>query len=412
MAGLKLPTFKTMSLENELVEYLKPSVVSIPLVVGADSNVKALKNIGDKVLKGEIIGIREGALELPIISSISGTITSIDVIDKVTHIVIENDFNETQYNETTRDIMNISKEEFIKIIKDCGIGGMGGSGFPTYVKYNISDKIDTLLVNAIECEPYITADYTIIKKHAKEIIEGINAILKINNIDNAIIAVKEHNKELFEEFKKYSNDKIIFKTTKNIYPAGWERQLIKETTSKTYKILTKEAGIIVNNVSTIYAIYNALKYNLPATERIVTFTGNLDKPTNVLVKIGTSSKEVINYLGNTLSDEDIIISGGPMMGNHVLNDIYINPSINNILVINNYKEDMPTECLRCGKCVNVCPAGLCPVLIKDNFRNKEKLSYLEPSKCIECGLCSYICPAKINVREKVKLAKIVMKGVK
>ena len=412
MAGLKLPTFKTMSLENELVEYLKPSVVSIPLVVGADSNVKALKNIGDKVLKGEIIGIREGALELPIISSISGTITSIDVIDKVTHIVIENDFNEIQYNETTRDIMNISKEEFIKIIKDCGIGGMGGSGFPTYVKYNISDKIDTLLVNAIECEPYITADYTIIKKHAKEIIEGINAILKINNIDNAIIAVKEHNKELFEEFKKYSNDKIIFKTTKNIYPAGWERQLIKETTGKTYKILTKEAGIIVNNVSTIYAIYNALKYNLPATERIVTFTGNLDKPTNVLVKIGTSSKEVINYLGNTLSDEDIIISGGPMMGNHVLNDIYINPSINNILVINNYKEDMPTECLRCGKCVNVCPAGLCPVLIKDNFRNKEKLSYLEPSKCIECGLCSYICPAKINVREKVKLAKIVMKGVK
>lgn len=412
MAGLKLPTFKTMSLENELVEHLKPSVVSIPLVVGADSNVKALKNIGDKVLKGEIIGIREGALELPIISSISGTITSIDVIDKVTHIVIENDFNETQYNETTRDIMNISKEEFIKIIKDCGIGGMGGSGFPTYVKYNISDKIDTLLVNAIECEPYITADYTIIKKHAKEIIEGINAILKINNIDNAIIAVKEHNKELFEEFKKYSNDKIIFKTTKNIYPAGWERQLIKETTGKTYKILTKEAGIIVNNVSTIYAIYNALKYNLPATERIVTFTGNLDKPTNVLVKIGTSSKEVINYLGNTLSDEDIIISGGPMMGNHVLNDIYINPSINNILVINNYKEDMPTECLRCGKCVNVCPARLCPVLIKDNFRNKEKLSYLEPSKCIECGLCSYICPAKINVREKVKLAKIVMKGVK
>ena len=336
MAGLKLPTFKTMSLENELEEYLKPSVVSIPLVVGADSNVKALKNIGDKVLKGEIIGIREGALELPIISSISGTITSIDVIDKVTHIVIENDFNETQYNETTRDIMNISKEEFIKIIKDCGIGGMGGSGFPTYVKYNISDKIDTLLVNAIECEPYITADYTIIKKHAKEIIEGINAILKKNNIDNAIIAVKEHNKELFEEFKKYSNDKIIFKTTKNIYPAGWERQLIKETTGKTYKILTKEAGIIVNNVSTIYAIYNALKYNLPATERIVTFTGNLDKPTNVLVKIGTSSKEVINYLGNTLSDEDIIISGGPMMGNHVLNDIYINPSINNILVINNY----------------------------------------------------------------------------
>lgn len=412
MAGLKLPTFKTMSLENELVEYLKPSVVSIPLVIGADSNVKALKNIGDKVLKGEIIGIREGALELPIISSISGTITSIDVIDKVTHIVIENDFNETQYNETTRDIMNISKEEFIKIIKDCGIGGMGGSGFPTYVKYNINDKIDTLLVNAIECEPYITADYTIIKKHAKEIIEGINAILKINNIDNAIIAVKEHNKELFEEFKKYSNDKIIFKTTKNIYPAGWERQLIKETTGKTYKILTKEAGIIVNNVSTIYAIYNALKYNLPATERIVTFTGNLNKPTNVLVKIGTSSKEVINYLGNTLSDEDIIISGGPMMGNHVLNDIYINPSINNILVINNYKEDMPTECLRCGKCVNVCPAGLCPVLIKDNFRNKEKLSYLEPSKCIECGLCSYICPAKINVREKVKLAKIVMKGVK
>ena len=168
-----------------------------------------------------------------------------------------------------------------------------------------------------------------------------------------------------------------------------------------------EKGIIVNNVSTIYAIYEALKYKKPLTDRIITFTGeNLKRPQNVLVKLGTSASEIIKKVGGLNNKETLFVAGGPMMGKEIpTDDIILNVNDNCILVLDKINKEIETTCIRCGKCVINCPAKLSPVLIKENINQKEKLKKLEPNRCVECGLCSYICPAKINLREKIKEAK-------
>ena len=194
---------------------------------------------------------------------------------------------------------------------------------------------------------------------------------------------------------------------------GWERTLIKEVLNKDYDKYPIEEGIVVNNISTIYPIYEALKYNKPLIERIVTFSGeNIEDKRNVLVKIGTDAKEVLEQL--KLKEDSIIVAGGPMMGNKV-DDLVISANLNCVLALNN-NIDIPSICLKCGKCVEVCPAKLSPVLIMKTKYKKEKdikkFKKLHPEKCIECGLCSYICPANLLVRERVRDAKNLVRGDK
>lgn len=419
MAGYKIPGHKDLSIQEKMETYLKPKSVSIPLMIGMDTEIVSTKNIGDKVSIGEPLGIKEGKFALPVLASISGTITSIEerpyITDKpVKFVVIENDYKETKYKAVTRDMKNITKPEFISILKECGICGMSGSAFPTYAKFQTDQKISTLIINGVECEPYLTSDYTLMTKYYREILECIETIIKVNKIDKAILAVKDYNKHLLDNFKKYNkNSNIEFKTTKNYYPAGYKQNLIYDLLKVRYSRETCKERIIVCNVSSVYAMYNALKYNLPISERIVSFTGEgLNKPCNVQVKIGTDINEVIEYIGGTKTDENIIISGGPMMGNHsVYKNLVVMPHIGNVLV-KEYDPSTPTQCLRCGKCTEVCPVNLSPVLIKDNLRDKERLNTLEPSRCITCGLCSYICPAKIDVRDYVRKANLVVRGGK
>ena len=222
--------------------------------------------------------------------------------------------------------------------------------------------------------------------------------MKINNISKCIIAVKEHNNDIDKFFVPYLTDKIILKKVKNVYPAGWERKLIKDVLNITYDKIPSEKNIIVNNVSTIYAIKRLLE-GKRLDARMVTVTGDIDS-SNYLVKIGTTVYHLIRDIN--LEDKEVII-GGPMMGNLYKND-YVTPTTTCVLVLNKkrYKE---LPCIRCGKCVQVCPVKLEPVLIKDNLNNPDKLKTLNPKKCMECGLCSYICPAKINLRDKVIEAK-------
>ena len=207
--------------------------------------------------------------------------------------------------------------------------------------------------------------------------------------------------------------KIKIKLVPNVYPMGWERKLIKEVTHKEYDKYPIEEGIVVNNISTIYAIYEALKYNKPLIERIITFSGeNLQDKRNVLVKIGTPVSEVLEQL--KVKENSVIVAGGPMMGKKV-EDLVVSANMNCILALEN-KIDIPTICLKCGKCVEVCPSKLSPVLIMRTKVKKDKdinkLKKLHPEKCIECGLCSYICPANLLVRERVKDAKKILRGDK
>ena len=415
ITGIKIPKRKKMSIKEKIGVYNKMKYVYIPLISGNDTNITISVKKGDYVYKGTIIGKRKGNFRIPIHSSVSGTV--IDYEEKYTSsgkkikcVVIENDFLdalETEYENN--DITKYTKKQFLKTIQDCGIVGLGGSGFPTYVKYNIDKRINTLIINAVECEPYITSDYVLIREKCEEILETIDAIREINNIDEAIIAIKNTNSELKEIIDNYIGTYLKLKVVEvpNLYPMGWEKNLVKYIKKTDYSKLPMEKGIIVNNVSTIYAIYEALKYKKPLTERIVTFTGeNLKRPQNVLVRIGTPASEIIKKVGGLNNKEVTFITGGPMMGVEVpTDDVVINCNDNCILVLDKITQDIENPCLRCGKCVENCPAKLSPVLIKDALNNTKTLKKLEPNRCVECGLCSYICPAKINVREKVRQAK-------
>ena len=421
MKGKKIPGFKKMSSNKKIGVYTKPSIVYIPLVNQNDDNITLLVKKGDYVYKGSILGKRKGVLRIPILSSVSGTV--IDFVERhyangniVKCVAIENDFKEKVEKEIKRkEINKLSKEEFINIIRDKGIVGMGGSGFPTYVKYDTDKKINTLIINAVECEPYITADFALINEHCEEILEAIDAILDINNIDEAIIAVKKSNTQLVKILENNVGSYLRMKISKvpNFYPMGWEKNLVEFVKHVTYKKLPSEKGIIVNNVATIYAIYEALKYDKPLVERVVTFTGEkLKSPQNVLVKVGTPVSEVIEIIGGYKKYKDLLfVAGGPMMGISLPNDdLVVSPNLNCVLALYDKKEELVTQCLRCGKCVEVCPTKLVPVMIKDNINKPERLKELRPDRCISCGLCTYVCPARINVREYIKAAKERLRG--
>ena len=398
MAGYKLPHHKHMSM-NELKSFLNPKDIYLE-----QGDSKLL--VGDYVYKYQTIGHKE-RFNVPIISSVSGTVVDI----KDGYIKIKNDLLEkTEKEIINRDVSKIKKEEFLDIIEKAGIIGMGGAGFPTHMKYKTDKNIELLIVNAVECEPYITADYSIMNEKCNELLEGINNIIKINKINNAILAIKKTNVEVIKKFKEIIDKypKIELRIVRDIYPMGWERTLIKEVTKKEYNILPIELGIVVNNISTIFAINNALKHDIPLVERIITITGeNVKNPGNVMVKIGTSVNEILKFMGGIL-DDSVLISGGPMMGVEINKTEYIKPQMNCILVLPKPKEENIINCLRCGKCVSACPANLAPVLIKE-CSNKEELIKLQVNKCISCGLCSYICPSRIDLRNIVNEKKEVIK---
>lgn len=418
---MKVKIDKHKLTNDKLLVYNKPKKVYIPLISGNDTNITILVKKGEYVYKGSIIGKRKGDFRIPIHSSVSGTVLDFEEKtcfngEKVKCVVIENDFKEKieQKLSVKRSINKYTKEEFLNLLMENGIVGLGGAGFPTYVKYE-PKNINTLIINAVECEPYITADHILAKQKCEEILEAIDAILEINKIKEAIIAIKKENVELKQIFDNYIGTylKIKIKLVPNVYPMGWERKLIKEVTHKEYDKYPIEEGIVVNNISTIYAIYETLKYNKPLIERIITFSGeNLQDKRNVLVKIGTPVSEVLEQL--KVKENSIIVAGGPMMGKKV-EDLVVSANMNCILALEN-KIDIPTICLKCGKCVEVCPSKLSPVLIMRTKIKKDKdinkLKKLHPEKCIECGLCSYICPANLLVRERVKDAKKILRGDK
>ena len=415
IVGKKLDFGKELSKYNKVNTFLKPKYIYIPLVSGSDKNITIVAKKGDYVYKGSIVGKSKGNFRIPIYSSVSGIVLGYEeksYLDgtKVKCIKIENDFKEQTLSSSraVNKISKYSKEDFIKVLQECGVIGLGGAGFPTYVKYNTDKKIDTLIVNAVECEPYITSDYVLVNDKLEELLEAMDAVIEINGIKEGIIAIKKSNSDLIKRFSNYlgTYPKIRVVGVDNIYPAGWERSIITKVKGIDYHSLPLEKGIVVNNVSTMYAIYEALKYHKPLVERIVTFTGeSLKSPQNVLVKNGTLVTDIIEYLGGTINNDYLLIAGGPMMGSDIEDkDLVITANLNCVL-LKEPLEDIIVNCMRCGKCTNVCPAHLSPVLIKDNLDNVKKLCKLKAKRCIGCGLCSYVCPSKIRLRELVGEAK-------
>lgn len=412
MRGLKLKGFKKITKNKNIITFDKPNYVYIPLICSNNTDFDISVKIGDDVKIGSILATNT-KFDMPIYATISGKIVGFEekycyTGELINTIKIENDFKEEYENKIEKDINKYSKKEFIDLLKRLNIRGMGGADFPTYIKYDTKKRIKNLVINAVECEPYITADYRIMKEHINEILSAIEAIMNINKIDKGFIVIKKNNNEIIKLLNKnisiYPNIKIV--KVPNIYPMGWEKYVVKNAIHKDYDKLPIEVDTIVNNVSTVYSIYEALKYEKPVISRLVTVVGDgIKKSCNIDIKIGTNMVDVFESLGYK-KGELIFISGGPMMGKAIPDDDFIITSnVNNILILKKIDEDISSTCLRCGKCTAVCPAKLSPILIKENISNIEELKKLNVEKCIECGLCSYICPAKILLREHVKRAK-------
>lgn len=394
--------------------HIKPETIYVPLENKNGITYKHLVKEGDYIYKGSVVAVNE-KLDFPIHSSVSGYATFgtsklIGNGKKIKCVVVKNDFKEKYEKKkmVKKEISSYTQDSFIEALRVNGISGLGGSDFPTYIKYN-TDNIKCLLVNAVECEPFISCDKAVIHNYAENILEVVDNIMEIMQIPKAYIVMKETSTDSIKMINKhigtYPNIKISL--VKDAYPNGWERLVVKNTLGIEYDKYPSEKGIIVSNLSTIYSIYEMLEYNRPLTERVITITGpGIKKKTNVKVKIGALASEVISELeGYKNIKNPLFIAGGPMMGNSLPTDeVIITKDINCILVIDDhFEKNLP--CIKCGKCIEVCPVGICPVLIMNNKDNRDALKDLKPKKCIECGLCSYICPSKIEVREFVRIAK-------
>lgn len=407
---MKVKVNNKKNLDNNLLIFNKPKEVFIPLISGVNADVTILVKKGEYVYKNSIIAKTKGDFRIPIFSSVSGVVT--DFVTKTSYngskvkcVAIENDFKELTGEVKVLD--KYTKEEFILNLKDNGIVGLGGASFPTYVKYE-NKNIKTLIVNALECEEGVLSDSYIGISKCEEILECIDNILDINKIENAYILITKDNIALKEAFDNYIGTylRIKLKLVDNYYPIGYERKLLSDLFKVEYNKYPTEVGYIVNNISTIYAISRSLKYNIPLTERVVTFNIN-DKSYNVLVKLGTPLEYILSSLK---VDANKVISGGAMMGVLVDKDLVMSFNINSI-IIKNIEQSIPSKCIRCGKCVRVCPMRLSPILIM-NANDDKKLMNLHTLNCIECGLCSYICPSKIELRTCIKNKKKKLRGDK
>lgn len=401
MLGIKLDGKKDISLKEKFNTFDNPKIIKIPLIQGKISYEAILKK-DDSVSIGSIIG-KCIKYDLPLFSSVSGKIKNIDN----NFITIENDGKcSLDYRVEKNNIDN--KNDFINLIRNKGIVGLSGSMYPTYLKYNNS-QFDVLIVNGVECEPYNTADYTVMVNYFDNIISVLELMINLFDIKECFIAIKGKNKYLKEMIrtKLSDNERIKLVLIPDFYPMGWSRNLVRYIKHTDYDKHTIEKGIIINNVSTIYSIYEAIFLNKPLIDRIVTFTGDaLNNPGNIRVRFGTSIKDVIEYIGGYKKKSAVIISSGPMMGYNLENDEgVITSSLTSFIALSHSNDEKTLKCLRCGKCIENCPAKIYPVLVKDNINNIDELKRLSVNKCIGCGICSYVCPAKINLREYVEKAR-------
>lgn len=396
-----------------------------PLSQHIGAPATAIVQVGDNVLKGQKIAQADGFVSAPVYSSVSGTVKAIEERlvtngNKVMSIVIANDGEEKTVDSfgADRNADSLSADEIMNIIKESGIVGLGGAGFPTGVKLSPKNpkNIDTIIINGAECEPYLTSDYRLMIEKADEIVKGVIAVLKLFDAAKAVIAIEKNKPDaikLFEE-KTAGVDRITVDALRIRYPQGGERQLIYAVTGRKInsKMLPADVGCIVVNAASCYAIYEAVYKNTPLIHKVMTVTGEgANSPCNLDVPLGISHSAVLEAAGGAKDDVVKFISGGPMMGIAMGSlDVPVVKTSSSILAFT--KDDVAalpqSNCIHCGKCITACPQILVPQMMaksvkSDNFERFEKLGGME---CIECGCCTYVCPAKIPLTQLFKLGKV------
>lgn len=413
--------------------FKKPKILYIPMIqhIGAPCTPTVKK--GDRVLTGQIIGTAPSdALSAPVHSSVSGTVTGIMKIvspngASVEHVVVENDFK----YEVSPDVKSFSKkladattEDIIDVVKRAGIVGMGGAGFPTFAKLKSSvGKATTVIINCVECEPYLTSNYRLMVERPKEIVGGTKILMKALGVHNAVFAVEDNKPLAVKKLREATSDSDMMSVVvmKTKYPQGDERRIIDALTKREVGRgkLPSDVGCVLFNAETVSAVYTAFASGLPSVYRIVTVSGSgVAFPSNVLVPIGTSIRELVDFCGGLYRPVSSVINGGPMMGNAMYTpDAPITKTTSGIILFGideANREFDETACIRCGKCVRACPSRIMPCFIANSVKenNMEDADFYGALDCVECGSCAYVCPARIPLVQYIKIAKNELKKKK
>ena len=422
------PAENKFTADKPIERLATPAQVSIPISQHIGAPAKPVVEQRDKVKVGQVIATSSGFVSTNIHATITGTVAKIDkVMDSTGYkrdaIIIKAGKDEEEWadgidlsDELIKDF-SLSKDEIIKKVLEAGIVGLGGATFPSHVKLSVpkGKKADYLILNGVECEPYLTADHRLMLEKGAEIIVGARILMRALEVDKAIIGIEKNKPDAIEKMAELVNGEqgLSVQPLKVQYPQGGEKQLIKAALNREVPSggLPIDVGVVVHNVGTAFAVYEAVQKNKPLVERVVTVTGkDVSKPLNLLVRIGTSVNELIEAAGGIPENTGKVISGGPMMGKALNSvDVPVAKGTSGILLIPNEdaKRGKMKVCIRCSKCVDVCPMGLEPYLLM-TLTQKELFERVEDDKvldCIECGSCSFTCPSDRPLLDYIRLGK-------
>ena len=409
-----------------LKRFPDPEEVVIPLSMHAGAPANPVVQVGDEVKVGQKIGEAAAFISSPVHSSVSGTVTAIENRGHATRgeclsVVIRSDGKNTLHGSVQphKGLEELTPDEIVEIVKEAGIVGMGGAGFPTSVKLKPAKPVDTILLNGCECEPLLTADHRVLLEFADDVIYGLKAIIKAVGAEKGVIVIEDNKPDAIQLMneKTADLDNIEVVVAKTKYPQGAEKMLIKRVTGRKVPSggLPADVGCIVSNISTTKAIADAILTGMPLIERVVTVTGERVKnPGNFIVKIGTNTKDLIDYCGGIIGEDVTIKAGGPMMG-FLLTDtnVPIMKGSNGIIAVDT-DHTVEQPCIKCGRCMDVCPMELSPLYFakfadEENWQGMKDKNVMD---CIECRCCEYICSSKIPLVTKIKAGKNAVRGMK
>lgn len=411
---------KELSKDKPIQDIQPGAELVYPLSQHIGAPASAIVAKGDRILTGQKIAEAGGFVSAPIYASVSGTVKALEprrVVtgDMVMSIVVENDglYEDVGFYPMA-PLEKLSREEILDIIREAGIVGMGGAGFPTHVKLSPKEpqKIDYVIANCAECEPYLTSDYRRILEEPEKLIGGLKIILKLFNQAHGILAVEDNKQDCIDLLRQLTKNepRISVKALKTKYPQGGERSLIYAVTGRRINstMLPADVGCVVNNVDTIVAVYRAVMEGRPLIERIVTVTGDaVANPRNFRVKIGTSYQDILEAAGGFKVTPEKMICGGPMMGFGMF-DLNVPTTKTSTALLGLTKDEVsamePGPCINCGRCVEVCPGRVIPSKLADYAERFDEQAFLDNygMECCECGCCSFICPAKRPLTQEIK----------
>ena len=414
---------KELSKEKPVQELLPKGELVFPVSQHIGAHAKPVVKVGDTVLRGQMIAEAGGFVSAPIHSSVSGTVKKIEprrvaVGDKVNSIIIESDgeMKEVEYEESP-NISLLSKEEIIEKVKNAGVVGMGGAGFPTHVKLSPKEpeKIDYIIANCAECEPYLTSDYRRMMENPEQLVEGMKIVLQLFPKAKGVFGVENNKKDCIEKLQEIVKEDPRLEVAELMtkYPQGGERQLIYAVTGRSINsgMLPADAGCIVDNVETLVAVYNAVKLGRPVMHRIFTVTGDaVCDPRNFYVCTGSNFQDILDAAGGCKTEPEKMIAGGPMMGFALFGlDIPVTKTSSALLCMTRDEVSAcsPTACINCGRCVDACPELLIPSRLAkfSDYGDKETFEKWNGMECVECGSCSFICPARRQLAQSIKTMK-------